>query len=199
MVSRTRARLDAAAAIFEHYWLPVVWCVGGPVSFMIAVSSYFGFGPELDHRIVLPGLFCFGAVTVASLISLGQSALATWSVGDPDAPQDSLHPGQFCFALMASLALGCLVACLLLIAYLGAISFADGLSPVAYPGWKGSIPWLAAVVCGVWGVMSLVWVPAAGMFGWFSARRALQRLQTDALLSLARATREGARTTSPPA
>ena len=178
-------QVTSIIVFIERRGWELLWFGGGPVAFVVATTSATLNNPVLTQIWMLPSLFLFGSVSLASSAGIAQERVSDWAV--KRAPRDSQDPGQFWFSFFGLLALGAIACGFLLVAFFAALALAATLDPQKHAGWKNAIPWISGLLFGYGALGAAVLVPFNAMFNWFASRRALQTMRDDALFKLAEA------------
>ena len=172
-----------AIGIAERWGWRFVWFVGGPIALGIAFSSTFRGWPQFSQRAMLPSLYLYGSLGFAGLLTLADASLAEWAVDNRE-PQDSLHPGQIWFTVLALLGLGAVIVSSLVLVFFATLGVLDALDTRSHPTLRSVLPWGSGALCVLWALWSAI-VPIYAMLRWFASRRALEKMRTEALLRIA--------------
>ena len=182
------------ANVTEERVFAVAWILSGPACAAISLMSYFGTAPRFatEESWILPAVTSFALLWFAWMLGGAEYSVFEQTV-ESRGPADSLSAGQFVLVFAGLSALGVLSSVFfggLLVALDALRSATDA---VGSPVWHALLPWIAWIVCGIGIVYTAVILPGTMLVRWLAQRRALDKIRTDALVTLAEAARYAAK------
>lgn len=177
----------------DRVWA-VILAVSGPVCLALIAASFFGHTPAfLDaKRWYMPAVTSYGLLWLAVVLAFAEFGIYAFSVGGNE-PTTSLSAGQFLLAYTGLLLVGALAALSFAGLWAAVQVLADSLDANRYPVWHGTLPWVGGISGGLGLLYAVLLVPGGTLIQWLGQRRELDKLKTDALLTLAQAASDAAK------